>query len=118
MISYNDLVLFIENDTEKGVLWKFRILQHIKCLSNLPTSTGKAQNIIKELNGKKRKITSLPLGVITADRPVPCAIYFKKTLKNYSILMYGKVKYVSKCQTKSFLMTKQAKLQSFCTTPK
>ena len=116
LLSYNDIMNFIETSGE-DVIWKFkRITAHQGPLTqNDKDWKGSRYNVMIEWeNGE---ITSEPLSVIAADDPVTCAIYAKE---NDLLHLDGwkRLKRIANRQKKLLRMVNQAKLRSFRTTPK
>ncbi len=117
VISYNQMLDFITRDEENPVVWKFcKIVSHQGPLAhNHPDYNGSSYNIMIEWeNGE---ITSEPLAVIAADDPVTCAIYAKE--KNLLHLPgWKRFRSIAKRQKTFTRMVNQAKLRSFCRSPK
>jgi len=63
------------------------------------------------------EITTEPLGIISADDPVTCAIYAKQQ-NLLDTPGWRKFKHIAKRQKKLFRMANQAKLRSFRLTPR
>ena len=78
IMSYNDILQHIEQDTEDPIIWKFkRITAHQGPLnSKHPDWKGSTYNVMIEWeNGE---ITAEPLSLIAADDPTTCAIYARE----------------------------------------
>ena len=117
IITYNQLLGYLNRDDENEVVWKFRrIVSHQGPLrSEHPDYKGSMYNIMVEW--ETGEITSEPLQVIAADDPVTCAIYAKD---NGLLDQPGwkKFKAIAKRQKKFTRMVNQAKLKSFSSSPK
>ena len=117
IISYNQLLDYLDKDPHKDIYWKFkRITAHQGPLSDKhPDYKGSKYNVMVEWeNGE---ITSEPLTTIAADDPVTCAIYAKENgLLNED--GWKRFKGIAKREKKFLRMVNQAKLRSFRHSPK
>ena len=75
VLSYNDILAYIEKDADNPIVWKLkRIVSHQGPLNNKHRDyKGSTYNV--RIEWEKGKITNEPLSVIAADDPVTCAIY-------------------------------------------
>ena len=117
VITYNQLLDYIEKDPHKNIYWKFkRITAHQGPLNDKhPDYMGSKYNVMVEWeNGE---ITSEPLSTIAADDPVTCAIYAKE---NGLLEQDGwkRFKSIAKREKKFLRMVNQAKLRSYRHSPK
>jgi hypothetical protein len=117
VVSYNEILQFLENDDAEGNVWKFkRITSHEGPLTQGHRNwNGSSYNVMVEW--EDGSITTETLGIIAADDPVSCAIYAKsKDLLDKE--GWKRFKGIAKRQKKFFRMANQAKLRSFRTAPK
>ena len=78
VMSYNDIMQFLEQEENNDTMWKFKgIKSHQGPFNqNHPDYKGSLYNLTIEWeNGE---ITTKPLGIIAADNPVSCALYAKE----------------------------------------
>ena len=117
VITYNQLLEFLEKDESNDIVWKFhKITSHQGPLSKgHPDYKGSMYNVMIEWeNGE---ITSEPLHIISKDDPVTCAIYARENgLLNTP--GWKQFKSIAKRQKKFTRMVNQAKLRSFNAAPK
>ena len=75
VLSYNQIMEYLEKDGDNPVVWKFkRIVQHIGPLSPSEEQyKGSSYNV--QVEWENGEITDEPLCIIAADDPVTCAIY-------------------------------------------
>ena len=117
IITYNQMLDYIEKDDNTEVLWKFKHIQsHEGPLnSNHPNYKGSKFNVIVEWeNGE---VTSEPLTKFGADCPVECAIY----ARDHDLLDtqgWKRFKKIANREKKMFRMVNQAKLRSYRHAPK
>jgi hypothetical protein len=117
IVAYNDIIGYIERDSEDGVVWKYkRITSHEGPLArHHPNCKGAKFNVMVEW--ESGEITADPLSVVAADDPVSCAIYARD---NDLLEMEGwkRFKGIARRQKKLFRMVNQAKLRSFRMVPR
>ena len=117
ILSYNEVLNYIENDQNNGILWKYkRIVGHEGPLTeDDKTYNGSSYNVMIEWeNGE---ITSEPLSMIAADDPVTCTLYaIEKDLLHVD--GWKRFKRIAKNQKKLIRMANQAKLRSYRHSPK
>ena len=117
VLSYNQLLGFINKNSQDDFVWKFRrIISHQGPLSpSHPDYKGSSYNVMIEWeNGE---ITSEPLSVIAADDPVTCAVY----AKDNGLLEepgWKRFRSIAKRHKKFVRMVNQAKLRSYNTAPR
>ena len=118
VISYNQLLDFIEKNTENdSIVWRFkRIVGHQGPLKpSDPQYKGSKYNVMIEWeNGE---ITKEPLSVIAADDPVTCAIYARE----HGLLEaegWKRFKNLARREKHFLRLVKQAKLKSYRRSPK
>ena len=117
ILSYNDVLNYIERDEESDIVWKFKkITGHQGPLDrNDPHYNGSKYNVMIEWeNGE---VTSELLGIIIKDDPVTVALY---AMENGLLDTEGwkRVKGIAKQQKKLLHMVNQAKLRSYRTAPR
>ena len=78
ILAYNDIIRHIEKDHDDLDVWKFkRITSHEgPILPHQHNYKGSSYNVMIEW--ETGEITTEPLGIISADDPVTCAIYAKQ----------------------------------------
>ena len=117
IISYNDVLGYIERDEEDTTVWKFkRITAHEGPLTRThPNYKGSRYNVMIEW--ETGEITSEPLSVIAADDPVTCALYAAENglLDEES---WKRFKPIAKRQKRLLREVNQAKLRSYRTAPR
>ncbi len=117
ILTYADVLDYIERDEQTEIAWKFRrITAHEGPLAkNHPNYKGSSYNVMIEWeNGE---ITSEPLSVIAADDPVTCAIY----ARDAGLLDepgWKRFKRIAAREKKMLRMVNQAKLRSYRHSPK
>ena len=119
MLSYNDIVDYINNDEEQDStrIWKFkRIIAHEGPLvASHPSYRGSKWNVMIEW--ETGEVTSEPLTIIGADDPVSCAIYARE----HDLLGldgWKRFARLARRDKKMLRMVNQAKLRSYRRTPK
>ena len=116
IMSYNDIITYLEKDAENPVLWKFKkIVSHQGPIDkNHPDYNGSSYNV--RVEWENGELTDEPLAIIAADDPVTCAIYARdKNLLDKP--GWQRFRGIAKRQKKLFWMANQAKLRSFRTAP-
>jgi hypothetical protein len=109
IVSYNEIVHFLEKDDAEDNVWKFqRITSHEAPLKRGHHSwRGSSYNVMVEW--EDGSVTTEPLTIIAADDPVSCAIYAKeKGLLDHE--GWKRFKPIARRQKKFFRMANQAKL--------
>ena len=117
IMSYNDIMEFIEKEEANPTVWKFRrIVAHEGPLTpDHPSWNGSSYNVMIEWENSE--VTSEPLAIIAKDDPVTCALY----ARDHNLLDtdgWKRFRKIAKRQKKLFRMANQAKLRSFRTAPK
>ena len=116
ILSYREVMDYIEKDTDNPIVWKFkRIVSHQGPLnSSSPEYKGSLYNVTIEWeNGE---ITDEPLSIIAEDDPVSCAIYARQN-KLLAKPGWKRFKRLATQQQKLFRQVNQAKLRSYHTVP-
>lgn len=117
IVSYNEILRYLESDREDDGTWKFcRITAHEGPLTPThPSYNGSMYNVMVEW--EDGTVTLEPLAIIGADDPVSCAMYAEA---NDLLAMPGWKRFRKLAKRKKVLMrlANQAKLRSFCSTPK
>ena len=78
VITYNELLRYLERDKEEETVWKFKRIvgHHGPMKSDDPRYKGSKWNVMMEWeNGE---ITEEPLAIIGADDPITCATYARE----------------------------------------
>ena len=117
VLSYNDILAYIEKDDDDPVVWKFKkIVSHQGPLAKAhPHYKGSSYNV--RIEWENGECTDEPLSIIAADDPVTCAIYAQENnLLNQP--GWKRFKGIAKRHKKMLRMANQAKLRSFRTAPK
>ena len=117
LISYNDLINYIEHDEETSVFWKFkRIVGHEGPLtSDHPSYNGSSYNVMMEW--ETGEVTSVPLRIVAADSPVVCAQYAKEN-NLLDTPGWKRFKRLARREKMFTRMVNQAKLRSYNTAPR
>ena len=116
IITYNQLLDYISQEQDDGIVWKFRrIVSHQGPLpSTHKDYNGSAYNLLIEWeNGET---TYEPLSIIGKDDPVTCAIYAKE----HGLLNlpgWKQFKSIARREKKFTRMVNQAKLKSYNRAP-
>ena len=118
IMSYNDIVNYMNRDSSlyDGEYWNYRkIIAHEATPRNHPNYKGSSYNLrVLWENGEH---SDEPLKVFGKDAPVDCAIYAKKNgLLNKP--GWRRFKRIAKREALLVRLVKQARLRSFCTSPK
>ena len=117
IISYNEILNYLNRDAEDEVLWKFKyITGHQGPLKQTdPDYKGSTWNV--RVEWESGEITYEPLEIIAADDPVSCADYAKRA-NLLDIDGWKRFRRIARRNKKLTRMINQAKLRSFKTAPK
>ena len=117
VLTYSEVLDYIQQDEENEIVWKFRkIISHEGPLTpNHPNYKGSKFNVMVEW--ETGEITSEPLSIIAKDDPVTCAIYARDN-NLLDIEGWKRFKGLAKREKKLLRLVKQAKLRSYRTAPR
>ena len=117
ILSYQEVMDYIEKDNDNPILWKFKsIVAHQGPLDpSSPHYQGLSYNV--RIEWENGEITDEPLSIIAIDDPLACAIYARENgLLNTP--GWKQFKGLASRQKKLFRIVNQAKLRLFKTAPK
>jgi hypothetical protein len=117
LMSYNQVMDYLNRDLENPVLWKFkRIETHQAPLKPHDKDyKGSLYNVLIEWEGGE--ISAEPLSIIAKDDPVTCAIYAKEN-NLLGCEGWKRFKSFARRQKKFIRLAKQAYLRSFRSAPR
>jgi hypothetical protein len=117
IMTYNQIMDHIEHSEEDAIVWRFKqIIGHEGPLTkNHPMWKGSIYNV--RVEWENGVISDEPMTAIAANDPVICAIYAKDN-NLLDVPSWKRFKSIARRQQHMFCMANQAKLRSFCLSPK